>query len=86
MVNVSLEQSHLVALCPVLLHQVFSRFIEILLVACIGGRETSCAPFTQLRFVGVLRVHGSQVDTHNSSPREELRGPVESAASLQSFS
>lgn len=80
----SLEQSHLVALCPVLFHQVFLSFIDILLVTSLSGRENSCAPSPQLRFVGVFCVHGSQVDTHSSSPREELQR--NKSASLQSFS
>lgn len=90
------EQSRLAAFCLVLLHHVlvfsctfnlhhvFSRFVEILFVSCIGGRE-NCAPPIRLRFAGALRVHGSQVDTHDSPPGVELRGPVEPAASLQSF-
>lgn len=58
MVNMRFEKSLLVALCPLLLHQVSWKCIESLLVACI-----ICVLSTQVRFVGILCVHGSQVAT-----------------------
>lgn len=63
-----LKKSLLVALS----HAFPSNFFEVYrnLLCCLhqwqGNIENSSVPYTQVGFIGGLRFHGSQVDTHNS--------------------